>query len=218
MTEYIYILKLREGKYYVGKSVDPERRIRQHKGGEGSAWTRRFPLLHVVQVSPMTHTLEETETTKRLMLEHGIDNVRGGPYSQMVLPAETVDSLEAEFCAADDRCFGCGDTGHFFRDCPEFSPPRLSPRRRNPVSHSGRSRPSQGCSRCGRNGHLIQDCYARTDVAGNLLETELSTDDSSSSMDDSSSSTQGCFRCGRSSHWIQDCYARTDVAGNLLPN
>jgi hypothetical protein len=34
------------------------------------------------------------------------------------------------------------------------------------------------CSRCGRDGHFIKDCYAKNDINGNVINDE-SSDDSS---------------------------------------
>ncbi len=65
----------------------------------------------------------------------------------------------------------------------------------------------QACTRCGRDSHSIQQCYAKTTVAGRIL------DDSES---DSSDSSETCFLCGRTSHWAKDCYAQITVHGNLL--
>lgn len=38
----IYILELKEGKYYVGKSNNPDDRISKHFTGNGSEWTKKY--------------------------------------------------------------------------------------------------------------------------------------------------------------------------------
>ncbi|MDW4572221.1 GIY-YIG nuclease family protein [Microbacterium sp. M3] len=38
---FLYILRCSDGSYYVGSTVDMERRLAQHQAGEGSAYTRR---------------------------------------------------------------------------------------------------------------------------------------------------------------------------------
>ena len=57
------------------------------------------------------------------------------------------------------------------------------------------------CTRCGRAGHFIKDCYAH-------VEEEESEEEESEE--------EGCFRCGRDSHFVKDCYARTDKYGNRI--
>jgi predicted GIY-YIG superfamily endonuclease len=38
--DHIYILKLREGKYYIGKTKNVEKRFNEHIAGNGSGWTK----------------------------------------------------------------------------------------------------------------------------------------------------------------------------------
>ena len=40
---YIYVLKLVKGKYYVGKTNNPEFRLDSHFNSHGSEWTRLYP-------------------------------------------------------------------------------------------------------------------------------------------------------------------------------
>ena len=47
------------------------------------------------------------------MLKYGINNVRGGSYTQINLPECNIISLEKELCSASNLCF-TGAGGHFF--------------------------------------------------------------------------------------------------------
>ena len=47
---YIYILKLKNNKYYVGKTKKPEFRLKQHFNANGSAWTRKHPPIKIVKI------------------------------------------------------------------------------------------------------------------------------------------------------------------------
>ncbi len=38
---WVYILRCADGSYYVGSTVDLERRLAQHVNGQGAAYTRR---------------------------------------------------------------------------------------------------------------------------------------------------------------------------------
>lgn len=40
------------------------------------------------------------------------------------------------------------------------------------------------CTQCGRSGHFVRDCYAKTDVTGNKIVYEESSDDYDESSDD----------------------------------
>ena len=50
------------------------------------------------------------------------------------------------------------------------------------------------CVHCGRPGHFVNDCYAKTDVHGNSLEYESDDDEGS---DDESENEWGCEYCER---------------------
>ena len=54
-----------------------------------------------------------------------------------------------------------------------------------------------GCVRCGRVGHSVNDCYATTDIEGESLVIS-------------------CGRCGRNSHTIESCYSTFDIDGRPL--
>jgi len=42
---YIYTLALKDGYYYVGKTIDPDRRFNEHFSDKGAVWTKLPPLL-----------------------------------------------------------------------------------------------------------------------------------------------------------------------------
>jgi len=83
----IYVLELEAGRWYVGMSVDVDRRYQQHVSGVeggGARWTSKFRpigLAKQFQVLPAHGFWHEQQETYRLMLRYGINNVRGGPLS-----------------------------------------------------------------------------------------------------------------------------------------
>lgn len=40
---YIYTLALKDGYYYVGKTIDPDRRFNEHFSDKGAVWTKLHP-------------------------------------------------------------------------------------------------------------------------------------------------------------------------------
>ena len=55
--EYIYILKLKNSKYYVGKTQNIEKRYEQHVNGTGSAWTKKYKPLSIIKRIKSTYNL-----------------------------------------------------------------------------------------------------------------------------------------------------------------
>ena len=79
----LYVLRLTGGKYYIGKTDDVLKSYEEHLAGSGSAWTRLYPPVAIVKTEP---TGNEDATVIEYMRIYGLDNVRGGTYSDEVLP------------------------------------------------------------------------------------------------------------------------------------
>lgn len=113
---YIYVLRLEEGKYYVGKAVDPESRFEKHLEGKGARWTRRYPPLEMIETYQTMNPFDEDKTTKEYMGKYGIENVRGGSYVKRRLDEETRNFLQREIWMALGKCTECGGN-HLSRFC-----------------------------------------------------------------------------------------------------
>lgn len=90
---FLYVLALENDRFYAGLTSNLGRRIRQHFSGAGAEWTKRHRPLRVMhsintgtQNGQQAEAMED-EVVVALMVEYGIDNVRGGHFSQ----TETID-------------------------------------------------------------------------------------------------------------------------------
>jgi hypothetical protein len=119
--EDVYILRLAEGRVYVGKSGDVPRRVAQHMGGAGSAFTKAFPptgqfLPRLGDVRGGTDAAERDETLRYMFL-CGVDRVRGWRYTQVLLSKADLEDAECNIRELYDLCRRCGRRGHFIGQC-----------------------------------------------------------------------------------------------------
>ena len=75
---------------------------------------------------------------------------------------------------------------------------------------------SKICSRCHRNSHTVENCFAKTTAEGNPI---ASGPPDSIPLPKNNKRTKGCSRCGRNSHTRETCFAETHLDGSALsPN
>ena len=132
----IYILKLENNKYYVGKTHNLDKRLHFHKNNLGSEWTKKYKYKYIIETFNSDSAFDEDKYVKIYMNKYGIDNVRGGSYNQIKLSQEQKNNLIKELQTVKNVCY-----------------------------------------RCGRNNHFIKNCYAKTDINGNNLLTNIHKED-----------------------------------------
>lgn len=118
----IYVLKLEEDCFYVGKTNNLDARLETHKLGNGSAWTYKHNVIELHKTfkppSDVDADFYEDMIVKMYMRKYGIQKVRGGSYSQLYLSQEKIRLITQEIYGATDKCFRCGGD-HFVKDCLE---------------------------------------------------------------------------------------------------
>ena len=122
MAQWLYVLELRGGRYYVGVTNDVRARFQEHLGNGrygGAAWTRRYTPIRIVEYMPFSMPELENAVTKRYMRLHGWRNVRGGSYSNIRLSSAQIETIEREQNASGGNCIRCGSSAHWMRNCHE---------------------------------------------------------------------------------------------------
>jgi hypothetical protein len=114
---YIYVLYLAHCKYYIGKTSNSDFTIEQHLLSGGSAWTRKYKPIGVINFIPNCDDYDEDKYTRIYMDKYGIDNVRGGSFYEVKLSNFTMKNLEKMNKIVENRCFTCCMIGHFAKEC-----------------------------------------------------------------------------------------------------
>lgn len=114
---FIYVLQLKENKWYIGKTETSKFRIDTHFDSGGSEFTKKYPPQEIYQIIPECDKYDEDKYVKKYMDKYGIDNVRGGTYCRLELTNNEKEVIQKELWGANDLCFLCGGD-HFVKDCP----------------------------------------------------------------------------------------------------
>lgn len=186
--KYVYVLGLQGGCIYVGSTQDVLARLDEYKSNykkKCPRWVKNHPILKLISVIPV-NTLEtkvefkEEEVVTKMMMEYGIDKVRGGSYCNNVLTIPQKDELTRRLRMMNGQCVVCGGTGHFAVNCKnKKSDP--SPKETEPPKKSR-------CERCFRYGHTISKCWAKRYEN----KEEISDDDEESEDDEDDDDDDEC--------------------------
>jgi len=206
---FIYILKLTQDKYYVGKTENPKFRLDSHFKNGGCAWTKKYKPQQIIALFPDCDDFDEDKFTLKYMSKYGIDNVRGGSFCRSELTDKS--TIERMITSSNDCCHFCGEKGHFIRNC---------------TKKTGKNKYSK------QNKHFLQlskDYESADEVEFDEEESddEVEFDEESSGDEESSddeveyyqyrkSKGKHCNKCGRNSHYASNCYAKRHVKGYSL--
>jgi hypothetical protein len=221
---YIYILQLEEGKYYVGKTINPSFRLDSHFNSNGSAWTKKYKPIKMVELFPNCDDYDEDKYTRMFMDKYGIDNVRGGSFVSIELEQSTINHLKQMKNGTNDKCFNCGKSGHFVKDC------------KNKKEIIEVKDESCSCPTSYFSGHRRSQCLLLNTI-NSIKENEVwcceycdkeFSDEKKcdyhvknckyNNEDDESEEKYDvvCFRCGREGHYANSCYASKHIRGYYL--
>jgi hypothetical protein len=232
-TTNIYILKLENNKYYIGKTDNLEKRKKAHMNGTACSWTKKYKLLSVEKIIQDASPFDEDKYTIEYMNKYGIDNVRGGIYVSEVLDEFQIYTIKKSIWGANDCCTQCGRKGHFIKNCKAIKDID------NEDIYDDSIQIWQ-CNYCTKQYEKKLDCEKHEQICKNKEEIfncrycdkEFETQKGatyheniycksksnfkSKSKSKSKSEKNNCYRCGRSGHYSNECYAKTDINGDEL--
>lgn len=172
MPTTIYVLELKEGKIYVGKTDKfVKERIIEHIKHYGSAWTQKYEPIRLIETS-YGDVFDEDRFTKKYMMLCGVENVRGGSYVEVELPDYQLKALNLELCSVLNKCFKCGMSGHYANSCPNVFDCKICRIKTHNTNNCCEIMDVNGnvlCNKCRYPGHYKEDCRSVVDAYGNKL-------------------------------------------------
>ena len=193
----IYTLRLEYNKYYIGKTNNPKYRLEDHFVLGGSAWTKKYQPVEIIEIIDNCDDFDEDKYTKKYMKNYGIENVRGGSYVQIELSSEVKKFLEKELLMSSDKCFKCGQKGHFAKDCFRLRDNGLEDQLKY------KEEIIWCCNVC--NKEFLEE-----------IECQKHINRYHKPKFNNNKVYGTCFRCGRTSHYANECYAKTHVGGYYI--
>ncbi len=215
----IYVLKLENDKYYVGKTINVINRLIDHALANGAEWTKIHKPIDIIELVRNVDDFDEDKITKKYMTLYGIDNVRGGSYVTVQLPDYQLKALQTELCTATGTCFKCGGHEHWVSECVLVTntnnrklPNNLSPDKSPPDNLLSDYQPTNNLPPDNLSlDNLSSDCQPP-----NNLPPDNQPPNNPSSNTKSNLEPTHCSRCGRNNHVHTQCYAKTHVKGYYL--
>ena len=193
-----YVLKLKNGKWYVGYTTKGIERILDHIDENGAKWTKKYAPVKPIpwyqtapgktKATPKNKAKnDEDKLTLKLMKDHGINNVRGGSWCMVKMRQKTFRELEGLIGKGkkkppmkkkesgkktkQDKVLRCNGIRKNGNPCRQV----VSKKGEYCQYHSDQKRGRKRviCAKCNRVGHESKDCYAKTKVSGTGVLAQL---------------------------------------------
>jgi len=183
---FIYVLKLENNKYYIGKALNYKKRLEDHYNININ-WIKKYKPINIIEVIPVVDDLDEDTYTIKYMKEKGINNVRGGTFVEIILDDVHINVIKKFIHESINKCYICGDNNHCTQDC-------------KPIYKCY-------CIASYLSPHTINNCLLKP-INNYLYDCE---DDIIDKLKDKVKGT--CYRCGRYGHYSTCCYDNEDING-----
>ena len=113
----VYVVKLRDNRFYVGYTSDFRKRLNQHLKGKSSEWVKKFKLASnpVYKIYETEEKIDELFHFIEMVKIFGVQNVRGAQFSAIKLSEKSISTIKILETYEDLRlviCEKCGLRGH----------------------------------------------------------------------------------------------------------
>jgi hypothetical protein len=209
---FIYVLKLTNHKYYVGRTENLEFRLDTHFNNNGSKWTTKYKPIEIIEIFKNCDVYDEDKYTIKYMNKYGIDNVRGGTFTQIILTEEQKKFINHMINGANDNCFICGEPGHFVSNCPNKNKKANQTLKTNYWENNS-------YTKVFINGiNILSNLFFsnRNETQYNSKNENNNTEWCIVSKPKSKTEDSKCYRCDRAGHFANKCYAKYHMKGYII--
>ena len=92
-----FLIELEHGKFFAGESIDPWKTLEEHREGiSGVTWTQIHRPVLLREIVSVALKKDLNEYVRQAMLQYGVDNVRGGDWSETRLTDKDRQRLSKE--------------------------------------------------------------------------------------------------------------------------
>jgi predicted GIY-YIG superfamily endonuclease len=113
----IFILKLKQNKYYIGTTTKPNFDFTKHFNYNEIEWTTKYQPIELIEFIKNCDDDDADEYTCKYMEKYGLNNVRGGSFNDMKINENDQEFLENRFNEITDKCYICGSHSHDADEC-----------------------------------------------------------------------------------------------------
>ena len=221
MRRGVYVLALKHGGLYVGRSNDIDARIQQHIDGAGSAWCWHQGGV-VGEVAPV-HTgssadlasWEMNETVAQMLL-NGFENVRGWEFTNCAaLSSKECDTIKTIVMGQGNMCRRCGAEGHFATHCQKPILLWLQDLEKLQAKSPAPPVPAQNVIAQAAMAYRSGEAQAGAGMPSMRVCSQQSAE-MCSNEERRVKQRVVCARCGRDSHIASSCFAHRHFTGAEL--
>jgi hypothetical protein len=119
----VYALYLENERYYIGSIHYAEKSLSNWDMlcnlKDGGDWIVLNRPLKVVECIPESDGFVQDKVTLMYMHRYGIENVRGGSFSNFVLDPSQIQTAKRMIRHANNQCYTCGRKDHHQKECSE---------------------------------------------------------------------------------------------------